>query len=111
MHRSRSLLIFLLFSTFLSASDLTVSVTDAQGAAVVNAEVALEDIRTGRTDVRFTSSQGTAWFSGLEGGAYRVRVRAAGFLPWSEEVSPAAGTPVAVTLKVGAAPSEVTVTA
>jgi iron complex outermembrane receptor protein len=90
-------------------------VTDAQGAAIVNASVTLIS-SSGRRVESHTAGDGTFTFDQLAAGTYALQIDAPGFARWTETVTTSASPqPLSVTLRVsdvreavsvfGAAPS------
>jgi vitamin B12 transporter len=82
----RRLLFFccLVFPAALFAGDFTVHVSDPDQRPIVNANVAVYSV--GGAQVRATAADGTARFSNLAGGTYRVQVLAAGFAVANQSV-------------------------
>lgn len=79
---------------------VTGRVTDIQGAAVVNATVALTSSAGKRVESR-TAGDGTFSFDQLAPGTYALHVDAPGFARWTQSVTPAASpSPVTVTVRV-----------
>src|SRR4051812_29681102 len=92
-------------------SPLTGTVVDAQGAAVVGADVTLTT--TGRTPQTVRSgAEGAFTFAGIPRGAYSLTVYAAGFVVSSQAITvDAPPSPVTVALQVAGLQEDVTVQA
>jgi hypothetical protein len=57
----------------------TAVVTNGRSEPIANVEVSLDNVETGKKDVKYTDNQGRADFYGIEGGHYRIRIEAEGF--------------------------------
>jgi len=90
------------------------SVIDSTGAVVPNATVTATNVATGVSTTRQTSSAGLYTISPILPGTYSVKASASGFDTVTQKnltVNALAMTPLDLTLKVGTANTEVTVTA
>jgi iron complex outermembrane receptor protein len=90
------------------------TISDAQGKALVNAQVAVRNQATGATRITKTDTNGFYSIDGLNVGTYTVEAQAAGFAQISQSgVVIALGQPqhVALTLSVSAVAEQVTVNA
>ena len=94
------------------SGDLLVQVTDPTGATVPNATVTVTRVETGATRNITTGTDGTARFSQLDVGSYRVRVDSAGFAGFETtvQVNSGAVNTVPAALEVKKAQQEVVVT-
>ena len=107
---------FLLLIAFLDlaahAADLKVTVVDPRSAVVAGAQVALyPDSSSQALRLENSSAEGTAIFSGLENGKYRVEVLAPGFAPAKIAVQVSSDTSAEVKLTVAGPEHTVVVTA
>jgi hypothetical protein len=95
-----------------ASGDVTGTVTDASGAVVSGAEVALTSMAEGTTQNTTTNSTGLYRFSFLKPGDYKLRVASKGFKSSAENVTVGVGQVVAANLRLelGAASEVVEVT-
>jgi len=93
-----------------AAGDLQVKVVDPQSAAVVGAEVSLVESGGKIVAAQTTSAEGMATLSERGGGAYQIKVLAAGFAAETVNV-PAAAKAVTVNLHLATAAETVVVSA
>ncbi|HWR34880.1 MAG TPA: TonB-dependent receptor [Clostridia bacterium] len=108
----RSAILLFLVSGFSYAADLKVRVIDPHSAVVPKARVSLLDASGGRVlAVSPASAAGSAAFSGISAGSYRVRVLAPGFAERVERVEVGGETSALIKLAIAAAPETVVVTA
>lgn len=102
-----TLLFFLLFSPSLRAQAvnpaLSGAVTDASGAAIPNAKVAVKNVATGQSVEAQTNSAGVYTVSNLSPGDYEVSVTAAGFDTKVAKVTLAAGVKQTANIVLNAA--------
>lgn len=82
MRRCRLFVLLTIASLAANAADLKIKVLDQRSAVVVGAQVALYPAAGSRPlGFKNSSAEGTAVFTGLEPGEYRVQVLAPGFAP------------------------------
>ncbi len=107
----RVLWFLLLTSVAAFASDLRVVVQSPSGDRVAGVEVAVFRADGPGVGVITTAGDGSATFSNLTDGSYRVVVRAPGFAQQEQMVSLPQAAPVTVALKLATAPQTVVVSA
>src|SRR6202047_335142 len=95
-----------------TSGDITGTVSDASGAAVVGAEVSLTSVAEGTTQTTTTNASGLYRFSFLKNGEYKLSTAAKGFKGSSESITVGVGQVVAANFKLelGAASEVVEVT-
>jgi len=114
MRPARLLFLLLIASLNLAAhaADLNVTVLDPRSAVVAGAQVALYPVNSSQPlGFQNSSAEGTAVFSGLEPGEYRVEVLAPGFAPAKVAVQIPSETSLEVRLTVAGPEQTVVVTA
>jgi hypothetical protein len=84
------LLVLSLGNAQVTTADIVGTVTDPNGAAVVNATVSVTSLATGITQKAAVNNTGDFDFTLLQVGAYKVSVQAAGFKGFSTQVTLAA---------------------
>ena len=95
-----------------SAAELKVKITDPQSAAVAGAQVSLlAEHNAAVVEVQNTSGDGTAAFTGVTAGRYRLQVLAPGFSPANEHVSLPQDSVLTLKLEIATATEKVVVSA
>src|SRR5207237_1380453 len=95
-----------------SAAELKVKITDPQSAAVAGAQVSLlAEHNAAVVEVQNTSGDGTAAFTGVTAGRYRLQVLAPGFSPANEHVSLPQDSVLTIKIQIATATEKVVVTA
>jgi len=95
-----------------SAAELKVKITDPQSAVVAGAQVSLlAEHNAAVVEVQNTSGDGTAAFTGVIPGHYRLQVLAPGFSPANEHVSLPQDSVLTLKLEIATATEKVVVSA
>jgi hypothetical protein len=92
-----------------NAGTIQGTVLDPSGAAVPNAEVAIRNAVSGYTQSATTAADGSFRLVNIPANPYHMTVRAAGFDPYSQDVSVRAGLPVEVKANLALAGSQTSV--
>jgi iron complex outermembrane recepter protein len=85
------LVLSLLVSSVAAAETLTGRVVDPQGGVVVGAAVRLSGASLAGSRVTNTEADGTFAFEQVTPGRYTIRIKSAGFISWSRDVTVVAG--------------------